>query len=172
MKITERLLEDHKTFRKIMSEIEVIGAARPKDGPVDRRLIRLVELLVDHLIIHTWGEETFYYPAIQAVLRKDPHPLISKQYLMSLSDQHQKIDELVFRLEKEIKTSNGPENWGVLYASFAGQLMAHIRKEEEELFPRSESLLGETRLEQLSLTFERNRSKAPKVNPHLRFAAQ
>jgi hypothetical protein len=43
-----------------------------------------------------------------------------------------------------------------------------MRKEEDELFPESERVLGADRLVELSHELERHRGEAPKVQMHTR----
>ncbi len=166
MKITERMQGDHKTFKKMMTELDALVASS-LDASAVRRLIRLVELFADHLIIHSWGEQTFFYPmALKAVVAKGRSSSLSPNYMDTLEEEHQAIENLISRLEKEVKASPPSSAWPKTYALFCEKILDHMRKEEEELFPLSEQLLGKSQLETLSLELERHRAEAPKARFH------
>lgn len=165
MKITDRFIGDHKTFRKLMKDIESIQ--NPNDEAERRRLIRLVELFVDHLLLHAWGEETFYYPAVGKAAASEktvPDPV----YMKLLDDEHRAIDSVLNDVEKMVKEPTIPSEWRSKYDAFKQHLVAHMGKEEELLFPLSEELLGKEMLEKISDTLEKNRSKAPAIRIHQR----
>lgn len=161
------MLGDHKTFRKIMSEIDILAGALIR-GDDSRRLIRLVELFKDHLMLHSWGEETFFYPVVQSALEKKPAPPLTNAYMDHLDEEHKVVDRFLMQLEKEIRAVPIAPTWPETYRTFCRHLVAHMTKEEEEFFPLSEGLLGEEKLEKLSLELEKRRSEAPKVMPHSR----
>lgn len=167
MKITERLAGDHETFRKIMAELDAISAY-PADESVRRRLIRLVELFVDHLLIHAWGEENFYYPAVRRSAATTPDSVMTADFMDRLNREHEEIDRRLVQLENEVKARPIAAGWPQTYRLFSRDLIAHMRAEEEELFPASEARLGEKALEKLSLELEKHRSEAPKARPHSR----
>lgn len=164
MKITDRLVGDHKTFRKMLGELELV-VNQPANQRDQRRLVRLVELFADHLMLHAWCEDTFYYPAVRAVIPRAPAPL-TVSYMDHLDQEHRTVDGYLERLEQEVKAEPPVFSWPQTYALFSKGLLAHMKKEEEELFPLSEKLLGAAELEKLSLELERNRSKAPAVRMH------
>jgi hemerythrin-like domain-containing protein len=168
MKITDRLVGDHKTFRKMLGDLDVLADQPPVQCDA-RRLLRLVELFADHLMLHAWCEDTFYYPVIRQALPKAPPPL-SVSYMDHLDQEHKTVDGYLERLETEVKSQPIVSTWPQTYALFSKGLVAHMKKEEDELFPLSEKILGATRLEDLSKDLERRRGEAPKVRLHTRLA--
>lgn len=164
MKITDRLVGDHKTFRKMLADLDAIADQTPGERD-PRRLTRLVELFVDHLMLHAWCEDTFYYPVVRAALPGAPAPL-TVSYMDHLDDEHRTVDGYLDRLEREVKASPSPVSWPQTYALFSKGLQAHMRKEEDELFPLSEKVLGAQRLEEISKELEKNRVQAPAVRFH------
>jgi len=166
MKITDRLLGDHKTFRKMLSDLGAI-AGQPSTQRDDRKLVRLVELFKDHLVIHAWCEETFYYPVIRQELHRSAPPL-TVAYMDHLDSEHATVDGYLDRLEQELKAQPMVGAWPQTYALFSKGLVAHMKKEEEELFPLSEQLLGSALLEEISHELERRRKDAPPVRLHTR----
>ena len=164
VKITDRLIGDHKTFRKMLFELGQL--AGDSVGPAESaRLVRLVELFRDHLMIHCWAEDHFYYPAVRAVLPKAPSPFCLR-YMDQMGDEHRTIEASLDRLERQVRHHPPSPGWSDTYAVFFHEVRAHMKKEEEDLFPLSERLLGGEGLEQLSRTLEENRYKAPPIRLH------
>ena len=167
MKITDRLIGDHKTFRKMIADLETIANAKPAERD-RRKLLRLVELFKDHLLLHAWFEDTFYYPAISAGLDPARAPRLNAAYMSHLDHEHKTVDGYIDRLEDEVKANPPVPWWPQTFALFQRGLESHMRREEEELFPWSEDLLGAEKLEALSLEMEKNRAKAPPIRTHTR----
>jgi hemerythrin-like domain-containing protein len=167
MKITDRFIGDHKTFRKLMGDISQMAGKKSHEWDA-KRLIRLVELFKDHLVLHAWGEETFYYPAVKNRLPANG-PLINKAYMDRLDEEHRTIDELVDHLERQMKETPVSQSWPETYQSFVAGLAAHMDKVENEVFPFSEGLLGKGGLDELSNELERRRKEAPAIRRHSSF---
>lgn len=161
MKITDRFVGDHKTFLKMFKDIDLLAQA---EAPDNRRLVRLVELFVDHLLLHAWGEETFYYPAVGQ--KGAGHPIFNLGYMTLLDEEHAVVDRWARRLEDEVKKESPDPHWKTSYAEFKKGLLAHMKKEEEELFPLSEQLLGTQALHDISSELERRRKEAPAIRRH------
>src|SRR5688572_15876331 len=115
MKITDRFVGDHKTFKKLMREIESIQS--PNVEADRRKLIRLVELFVDHLLLHAWGEETFYYPEV-AKAASSSKTVADSAYMKLLDDEHRSIDSVLQEVEKLVKSSASPAEWTPKYELF------------------------------------------------------
>jgi hemerythrin-like domain-containing protein len=164
MKITDRLVGDHKTFRKMLADLDAIADQAPAQRD-RRRLTRHVELFVDHMMLHAWCEDTFYYPVVRAALAGAPPPL-SVSYMDHLDAEHKTVDGYLERLEREVKANPIGAGWPQTYALFSKGLLAHMKKEEEELFPLSEQILGAQKLEEISRELEKSRAQAPAVRLH------
>ena len=165
MKITDRLIGDHKTFRKMGAEIEEIMRGAPAERD-QKRLVRIVELFKDHLVLHAWFEDNFYYPAVEAAIGKEVSTLLTPTYMKHLEHEHKTIDGYVDRLEEEVKQQPPAFGWPQTFALFSHGLKGHMKREEEELFPESERLLGAAQLEKLSDEMEKRRSGAPRIRIH------
>jgi iron-sulfur cluster repair protein YtfE (RIC family) len=165
MKITDRFIGDHKTFRKLMENIEAI--LNPDEEVERRKLIRSVELFVDHLLLHAWGEETFYYPEV-AKAAAAANAVADAAYMKLLDDEHHSIDAILREVEAMVKEPAIRPEWRAKYDLFKKGLLSHMAKEEDEFFPLSEKLLGSEGLEKISDTLEKNRSKAPAIRIHQR----
>ena len=165
MKITDRFIGDHKTFRKLMADIDSIEDTA--DAAQRRRLVRLTELFVDHLLLHAWGEDTFYYPAVAKAA--GPGKPITESYMRLLDEEHKTIDAALKAVETLIKQTPASTAWKDRYAEFKAGLSAHMKKEEEQLFPLSEKLLGAPALEKISSDLEKRRNEAPPIRRHASF---
>jgi hemerythrin-like domain-containing protein len=167
MKITDRFIGDHKTFRKLFGDISQIAGKGPS-GWDAKRLVRLIELFKDHLVLHAWGEETFYYPVVKNKLPVTS-VLINKDYMNRLDAEHDTIDALADKLEQQAKEIPINPLWPNTYQDFIAVLTAHMDKEENEVFPFSEGLLGNSGLDELSNELERRRKEAPSIRRHSAF---
>jgi hemerythrin-like domain-containing protein len=170
MKITDRLIGDHKTFLKMGRELDDISNL-PASKRDHKKLVRVVELFKDHLVIHAWFEDNFYYPAVRAGLSANPMPPLNATYMDHLDHEHKTVDGYLDQLETEIKSSPIVYTWPQTFSLFFHGLKSHMRREEEELFPLSEKLLGEERLHALSDEMETQRTKAPAIRVHARLDA-
>lgn len=164
MKITDRFIGDHKTFQKLIRDISSLAGKKPAEWD-SKRIIRLVELMKDHLVLHAWGEETFYYPVVKEKIPING-PLINTAYMEHLDEEHKVIDRLVDQLELQVKESPMSARWPDTYQAFIIKLADHMEKEENEMFPFSEGLLGKNGLAELSNELERRRHEAPAIRRH------
>lgn len=165
MKLTDRLVGDHKTFRKMLADLDQLANQPPAERHLPK-LIRHVELFKDHMVLHAWCEDTFYYPAIRDGLSRGAVPPLSVAYMDHLDHEHITVDGYLDRLELDVKATPINSMWPQTYALFSKALLTHMRKEEEELFPLSEQMLGAARLEALSKELEHRRSEAPRIRLH------
>lgn len=167
MKITDRLIGDHKTFRKMIQDLDTLAETLPVQRD-KQKLRRLVGLFKDHLVVHAWFEDNFYYPAVREVLSRTSDAVLTPAYMKHLEHEHKSIDGYLDRLESEVQSDPIMVSWPQTYALFHHGLRLHMKKEEDELFPASERLLGSARLEELSKEMERHRADAPKARLHPR----
>ena len=167
MKITQRLIGDHLTFRKMLNDMDAIAdqPATHRDVP---KLIRLAELFKDHLTLHAWCEDRFFYPSVRKAVHQTPFPPLNPNYMDHLDQEHKTVDRYLEQLEQEVKAQPPRASWPQTYALFSKGLLAHMKKEEEELFPFSEQLLGVEKLEVFSQELEKHRSEAPRARLHTR----
>jgi iron-sulfur cluster repair protein YtfE (RIC family) len=168
MKITDRLAGDHKTFRKLVRDIDTV-TEQPPPARDRARLAHLARLLLDHLRVHAWFEDTFYYPAVRAVLADAPAPAaVDHAFLAHLEHEHKTLDGYAVRLDAETAAAAPPPAWPQTFALLMSGLENHMRREEETLFPFSEERLGTDALERLADEMERRRNEAPAPLPRTR----
>ena len=161
MRITERFTADHETFRKMLRELETI-AEEPETVRDRKQLTRLVWLFKELLAAHEWFEDCFFHPFLQKAL-DDASASRAMRLVDRLNNQHRIIEETLKRLEQKI--DSGMSQWTDDYQLFSRRMRAHMEKEEAELFPLAEKLLGEGQLEKLAKEAELQREEAPWTRP-------
>ncbi|MBI4397035.1 MAG: hemerythrin domain-containing protein [Elusimicrobia bacterium] len=161
MKITDRLSGDHKSFQKIIQQLESAIDAPPQARD-PKQVIRLVELLKRHVALHAWFEDAYYYPAVRKEIARARHPEMTVEDMEALEKEHQAVDEQLDRLEKEANLRPLLGTWPLAFRSFCRYLSAHMRKEEEVLFPLSEKLMGAERLKTLAREVDAHRVQSPR----------
>lgn len=161
MKIIDRFVNDHQAFRKLIRDIGQEAGKNPDEWD-QKRIIYLVELFKDHLIIHAWKEETFYVPAVRASLPAGGS-IVTKVTMDQLDAEHQVVDGLMDQLERQVRERPMSPSWRTTFQSFIDGLSAHMEKEETELFPFSEGLLGKERLEAMANELNQRKSEAPSL---------
>lgn len=161
MKITDRFIGDHKTFRKLLDEIHKLADAGPTRDA--KRLTRLVMLLIDHIVIHSWGEDRFFYPVIRENLAAEYGAGVTPAYMDVMDAEHVVIDQALSRLESEVDRDPKSDGWVPAFETVRAELTAHMGKEERELFPFAERRLGTAALDSISIEIERRRREAPAV---------
>lgn len=142
MKVTDRLIADHKAFRKILDDID--GVVRQSPGQRDvARLRRLAALLKRMVASHAQYEDGTYFPAL------DKKGGLPPALLSHLSDEHKTIGGYLDRLETQVRIKPPSQSWPQTFALLSTGLKGHFKREEEEVFPASERLLGEEALHAL-----------------------
>ena len=165
VKITDRFIGDHKTFRKMLFELGQI-AGEPVGQAEAPRLVRLVELSRISFSYHTWGRYLFSIPLSEPSSPKRLRLFASATWNSSkMSTRPWKATSTTWscrfagirlRPTGRIPTRQVSRYW-----------QSHLKKEEEQLFPLSERILGAGGLEKLSQNLEDNHFKAPPARQHL-----
>jgi hemerythrin-like domain-containing protein len=143
--ITERLLADHKAFRKLLQDLEAL-AARPPAERDPARGRSLAGLLKRMLLLHAHVEDVVLFPAAAGLF---PEPL-----LKHLSEEHKTIESYVTRLEAQLAPRPPSHAWPQTLALLSAGLSAHFKREEEEVFPEMTSKLSPEFLSSLSVAAE------------------
>jgi iron-sulfur cluster repair protein YtfE (RIC family) len=144
-----------------MSEIDLIGKV-PGHNADFRRLVRLVEVLNNHLRIHSETEEIFFYPPIREKIKIFPLLAVNSRYLDQMDKDHIVIDTKTRLLEAQLK-SDAKAHWRLAFSVVHRALMSHMKKEEDYFFPLFEHLLGTEQVADVSSKFERYRARASKT---------
>jgi len=133
MNATELLKKDHQEALAIISQLEGAG-----DGAPDMALFNQLKSALE---LHTRLEEQLLYPALQNF--DETRDQVEESY-----EEHREVDELL------AKMSTPGEDWNDQLDDLKSDLEHHIEEEENEMFPKAQSLLGQTRLEEMGRQME------------------
>lgn len=137
--VIENLKSDHEEFRALGRAIESL--MRGPAAQLDRgRLVRLVNEFKQKLERHSSSEDAELYPAVRGMIGKSA--LIDHVYMNHLDHEHRSIDGHLSTLLEQISAERLMTGWGQTFAIFSVGLRSHMRREEEELFPEAQRLLG------------------------------
>src|SRR5919197_5703193 len=124
------LRQDHRKVKGMVEEVEETGRRLTKQRE------ELFQTIVDELTVHERIEEEIFYPSVQKhEMAKD---LVLESYV-----EHGVVDDLL----DEISTiETGDEKWMPAFKVFTENLEHHIQEEENELFPKVESIFSRDQL--------------------------
>jgi hemerythrin superfamily protein len=139
------LAADHKLVGQLLAEFDELAADRADAEERDA----LARQICDALTAHATAEEEVFYPAAQAVL--DDDDLIDDALC-----EHDSVRALV----EHLRTLDArDERFDALVLMLSRAVAAHVRREEEELFPRVAAATG-LDLEALGAQIIRRRDEA------------
>jgi iron-sulfur cluster repair protein YtfE (RIC family) len=137
--LTDRLRQDHQEFFQLGRAIETILRTPPPriDRAQLRDLVRTFQLKLD---AHSRLEDEEFYPAVRRVLTSSTR--LTPSFMDHLDNEHDKIEKHLAKLIEQVSAPRLVLGWGQTFAVFSVGLRAHMKREEEELFPEAERLLG------------------------------
>ncbi|MCD9184885.1 MAG: hemerythrin domain-containing protein [Pyrinomonadaceae bacterium] len=141
MEITTLLKEDHREVENLIAQLE---------GGADKDTFTKLK---SSLELHTQIEEEIYYPALEGLDETDE--LVTDAY-----QEHDEVDEL---LEEMSGTDVGSEEFQDLLQQLKDSINHHVKEEENELFPKSEEVLGAEKLEHMGDEMEKMKTKSSKA---------
>ena len=151
------LTKDHREVTSLLEELENTDIEQLETADEQTAPYRSKEddfkKLKTLLNIHTRLEEEVFYPALAEFA--ETSILIQTSY-----DEHQVIDELLSDLSGIDPIS---EEWLEYIAVLKDNLDNHIAQEEEELFQKTKTLLGEKKLAELGREMEEMLNAAGKA---------
>ena len=125
MKATQILMVDHEEADTILNTL-ASGDMGPNDAALFGRL-------KESLKLHTSVEEEIFYPA----LKRFPE---TKRLIEDSYAEHEEVDKLLAEM------SPGNSSWDEQILELGRKVKRHAEKEERELFPKAEELLGDQEL--------------------------
>jgi len=138
MEITTLLKEDHREVEELIAQLE--------EGADKETFLKLKSSLE----LHTQIEENIYYPALEG--KDETDELVTDAY-----QEHDEVDEL---LEEMSGTDIESDEFQVLLKQLKDSIEHHVKEEENELFPKSEEVLGAEKLEKMGDEMEKMKSKS------------
>lgn len=138
MNITELLTEDHR---------EVDGLIAQLEGGADKETFTKLK---NALMLHTQIEEEIYYPALEDFEQSEE--LIDEAY-----QEHSDVEQL---LDDMSATEPNSEEFQDLLFQLKESINHHVEEEEGQVFPLSETLLGEDALERMGNEMSKMKSES------------
>ena len=124
------LKADHKKVAQLFDELESANG---------KAKLEVFEQIKTELELHTHIEEKIFYPALEKP--RDTHDLTLEAY-----EEHDVVKKLLQQLSKA-RTAN--DEWEAQAKVLRENVEHHVEEEENELFPKAESALGEEKIEAL-----------------------
>jgi hemerythrin-like domain-containing protein len=145
MKATEELIHTHAVVRKVL---EIFKPGNPRFQESIKTLRRTVEA-------HTWLQDEIFIPALKG------QPLIQKDFLAELAQEHKDLDQMIGQL---LKTSPEQKKEADAYVlQIRALIAAHVKKEQEALYPLAEQVLDAGTLNKLRDEMERRKTEVREV---------
>jgi hemerythrin superfamily protein len=133
MSATRVLAEQHRVIQQLFERL--IRGARGSAKTRGRRIAHLAEELIAHMA----GEEAVFYPAVRRAFGARD----AEEYLR---DEHLKLR---VQLRRVLETDVGAEPIGERLETLRQMFDRHVEREEADLFPRVEAVLGRLEIEAL-----------------------
>jgi iron-sulfur cluster repair protein YtfE (RIC family) len=155
MNAIELLMTDHREAIELVetlenADIDQLETASEETNPV-RMHATSFNKLKNALLVHTQIEEQIFYPALKGF---DETSAIVETYY----SEHDNVDAILAVLSNLSPTD---ELWIGKIRELRENLYQHIDKEEKELFPQAEKLLGDKKLQELSRQIEEMKNSRP-----------
>lgn len=138
MNITELLTEDHR---------EVDGLIAQLEGGADKETFTKLK---NALLLHAQIEEGIYYPALEDF--EEAEELIDEAY-----QEHSDVEQL---LDDMSAAEPNSEEFQDLLFQLKESVNHHVEEEEGQVFPLSETLLGEDALEKMGNEMSKMKSES------------
>lgn len=136
------LKTDHRKVEELFDQLE---SAR---GQAKLRLFEQIKMELD---LHTHLEEKFFYPALEEP--RETHELALEAY-----EEHDVVKKL---LREMSRGKNANEEWQAQAKVLRENVEHHVEEEENELFPKAQSVLSEEEVDELGelMAAEKNRKE-------------
>ena len=132
MNAIELLKNDHQEASSLMEQIELADKG-------DRSAKELFTQLKQALTLHTQVEEQVFYPALKSFEE-------TKDMVPEALEEHQEVDDL---LAEMTALSPGNDEFMDKFTELRDAVEHHVEEEENEMFPKAEKALGESRLQEM-----------------------
>ncbi len=152
MKATQLLMVDHEQVTAMLD-------ALASGGDLEASGVAFFWKIKDALELHTEIEETVFYPAIESFA--ETNALIEQSY-----SEHQELTDLLGEM------TPGESGWDDQVSKLRDLFSKHADKEERELFPKAESLLGEKELVRMGEEVQKLKSEQPRTGSSTRTRGQ
>jgi hemerythrin-like domain-containing protein len=139
MNATEELTHTHEVVRKVL---DLFTPGNPRFQESINTLRRTVEA-------HAWLQDEIFIPALKG------QPLIQINFLAELAQEHKDLDQMIGQLFKTPSEQKQAVESLVLQIRII--IAAHVKKEQEALYPLAEQVLDTATLNTLRDEMERRK---------------
>jgi hemerythrin superfamily protein len=132
MNIIEMLKQDHQEAAAMMDQIEAAGEGDPS-------VMTMFNQLKQALTLHTQIEEQIFYPALQS--NDQTEDQISESF-----EEHQEVKDMLAEMSG---LQAGNDEFMGMMSDLRDAVEHHVEEEEDELFPKAQEILGDSRLQEM-----------------------
>ena len=143
MNAIELLKKNHEVVLTLIHELadNIKQIEQTEQDTVDcERMNRFVEFR-ETLTQHTWLEEHMFYSELEGF--PETRRLVDESY-----GEHKRIRDVLATMEN-LRKEGHCDRWDDKLKELQQDLLHHVAREEEQLFPKARQVLGEGRLENL-----------------------
>lgn len=133
MNAIELLKQDHQEAASMMDELETADK-----GSMNITKNTFTQLK-DALTLHTQIEEQIFYPALEE--HEETKDMIGEAYT-----EHNEVKDMLAEMST---LSPGSDEFMDKLTELRDSIEHHVEEEENELFPKAEQVLGESRLQEM-----------------------
>ena len=149
----ELLKADHRKVEQLFSQLESASG---------KQKLQVFEQIKTELELHTHIEEKVFYPALEEP--EETHDLTLEAY-----EEHDVVKKLLKELGRA-RTAN--EEWEAKAKVLQENVEHHVEEEENELFPKAETALGEEEIEALGAQMEAEKGRKQRGSASTRSSAK
>lgn len=149
----ELLKADHRKVEQLFAQLESASG---------KQKLQVFEQIKTELELHTHIEEKIFYPALEEP--EETHDLALEAY-----EEHAVVKNLLKELGRA-KTAN--DEWEAQAKVLQENVEHHVEEEENELFPKAESALGEEEIEALGEQMEAEKARKQRGSASKRSSAK
>ena len=131
----ELLIQDHRKVDELLADLENLSGADTSSYSPNMTFIQLR----DNFMLHGQVEEQIFYPALQA--EEETASLVEHAF-----DEHQEVKEMLAQMEG---LAPNTDEFQSLLKKVKEDIQHHVREEENEMFVKARTALGEQRLVEL-----------------------
>jgi hemerythrin-like domain-containing protein len=132
MNAIELLMQDHKEASSMMDQLEVADKG-------DRSAKDIFLQLKEALTLHTQIEEQIFYPALKN--HKETSDMVPEAL-----EEHQEVDHILAEMSG---LNPGNDEFMDKLTELRDSIEHHVEEEENEMFPKAEQVLGQSRLQEM-----------------------
>ena len=132
MNIIEMLKQDHQEAAAMMDRIESAGEGDPS-------VMTTFTQLKEALTLHTQIEEKVFYPALRN--NDETEDQIEESF-----EEHQEVKDMLAEMSG---LQAGNDEFMSMMGDLRESVEHHVEEEENELFPKAQQILGDSRLQEM-----------------------